>query len=250
MNTRYTPTSSSRWPTGPRVWQTTDQNGTPYVEIQDTDGTFHDPVPSDLGPQRQPAPQHRRVADPDRPGHDLGGMGQRAATARRPGPRRRTAPRARSPGVGRRRPWSGRPELPGVELRRDRQRSAVPTSSRGRCPTRAPSRCATAATCTVADVSEAGAHDRLHAGSPTSARARRWSAAVSSRGSRPAGTRCTDVLTGRAADARPAGVPRRGRTQPARDVRPPGRAAVRPAGHREGRSRPSRARCGRTTPTC
>jgi len=33
---------------GARVWQTTD-DGTPYIEIQDTDGTFHDPVRSSWG---------------------------------------------------------------------------------------------------------------------------------------------------------------------------------------------------------
>jgi hypothetical protein len=45
VNTRYTPSRFVEMADGSRVWLTTD-NGTPYVEIQDTDGTFHDPVAS------------------------------------------------------------------------------------------------------------------------------------------------------------------------------------------------------------
>lgn len=45
VNTRYTPRQFVEMADGARVWLTTD-NGTPYIEIQDTDGTFHDPVPS------------------------------------------------------------------------------------------------------------------------------------------------------------------------------------------------------------
>jgi hypothetical protein len=48
VNTRYTPSQFVELADGARVWQTTDQ-GTPYVEIQDTDGTFHDPVRSGWG---------------------------------------------------------------------------------------------------------------------------------------------------------------------------------------------------------
>jgi hypothetical protein len=45
LNTRYTPNRFVELADGARVWLTTDQ-GTPYIEIQDTDGTFHDPIPS------------------------------------------------------------------------------------------------------------------------------------------------------------------------------------------------------------
>jgi hypothetical protein len=48
VNTRYTPSQFVEMADGARVWQTTD-NGTPYIEIQDADGTFHDPVRSDWG---------------------------------------------------------------------------------------------------------------------------------------------------------------------------------------------------------
>ena len=44
VNTRYTPAQFVEMADGSRVWQTADDTGTPYVEIQDTDGTFHDPV--------------------------------------------------------------------------------------------------------------------------------------------------------------------------------------------------------------
>jgi hypothetical protein len=48
VNTRYTPSLFVEMADGARVWQTTDQ-GTPYIEVQDSDGTFHDPVRSDWG---------------------------------------------------------------------------------------------------------------------------------------------------------------------------------------------------------
>ena len=48
VRTRYTPNQLVELVDGARVWQTTHQ-GTPYIEIQDTDGTFHDPVPSGWG---------------------------------------------------------------------------------------------------------------------------------------------------------------------------------------------------------
>ena len=48
VNTRYEPYQFVELADGARIWQTTD-NGTPYVEIQDTDGTFHDPVRSGWG---------------------------------------------------------------------------------------------------------------------------------------------------------------------------------------------------------
>ncbi|HET7431304.1 MAG TPA: hypothetical protein VFJ89_07345 [Nocardioides sp.] len=49
VNTRYTPSGFVEMEDGSRVWQTTDENGRSYVEIQDTDGTFHDPVRTDDG---------------------------------------------------------------------------------------------------------------------------------------------------------------------------------------------------------
>jgi hypothetical protein len=45
VRTRYAPDQFVEMDDGSRVWHTSDQ-GTPYVEIQDADGTFHDPVPS------------------------------------------------------------------------------------------------------------------------------------------------------------------------------------------------------------
>jgi hypothetical protein len=48
VNTRYTPSQFVELADGARVWQTTDQ-GTPYIEIQDADGGFHDPVRSSWG---------------------------------------------------------------------------------------------------------------------------------------------------------------------------------------------------------
>ena len=44
VRTRYTPGQLVELMDGAKVWRTTDRNGTSYVEIQDTDGTFHDPV--------------------------------------------------------------------------------------------------------------------------------------------------------------------------------------------------------------
>jgi hypothetical protein len=48
VTTRYPPYQFVEMADGARVWQTTDQ-GTPYIEVQDSDGTFHDPVRSDWG---------------------------------------------------------------------------------------------------------------------------------------------------------------------------------------------------------
>ncbi len=48
VNTRYSPRDFVELADGARVWQTTDQ-GTPYIEIQDSDGSFHDPVRSGSG---------------------------------------------------------------------------------------------------------------------------------------------------------------------------------------------------------
>jgi hypothetical protein len=48
VGTRYPPHGFVELADGARVWQTDDQ-GTPYVEIQDADGTFHDPVQSNWG---------------------------------------------------------------------------------------------------------------------------------------------------------------------------------------------------------
>lgn len=44
VGTRHTPGQLVELMDGAKVWRTTDRNGTSYVEIQDTDGTFHDPV--------------------------------------------------------------------------------------------------------------------------------------------------------------------------------------------------------------
>jgi hypothetical protein len=44
VGTRYTPAQFVWLADGARVWRTTDKGGLPYVEIQDVDGTFHDPV--------------------------------------------------------------------------------------------------------------------------------------------------------------------------------------------------------------
>ena len=44
VRTRYTPAQFVWMADGARVWRTTDKDGFPYVEIQDVDGTFHDPV--------------------------------------------------------------------------------------------------------------------------------------------------------------------------------------------------------------
>jgi hypothetical protein len=48
VNTQFTPYQFVEMADGARVWQTTD-HGTPYIEIQDADGTFSDPVRSDWG---------------------------------------------------------------------------------------------------------------------------------------------------------------------------------------------------------
>ncbi len=48
VNTSFPPTQFVMMADGARVWQTVDQ-GTAYIEIQDTDGTFHDPVRSTWG---------------------------------------------------------------------------------------------------------------------------------------------------------------------------------------------------------
>ncbi|MGI8523022.1 MAG: hypothetical protein ACR2K3_06895 [Nocardioides sp.] len=48
LRTRYAPDQFVEMNDGSRVWHTSD-NGTPYVEIQDSDGAFHDPVRSDWG---------------------------------------------------------------------------------------------------------------------------------------------------------------------------------------------------------
>ena len=119
VNTRYSPRDFVELADGARVWQTTDQ-GTPYIEIQDFDGSFHDPVRSGSEPQRQPASQHRGLADPGRSGHDLGGLGERAPATGLPGPGHRPAP---GPDHGQRygaaRPT--RSGLPAVPVRGDGQ---------------------------------------------------------------------------------------------------------------------------------
>ncbi len=48
MGTAYAPYRFVKMADGSRVWQTLD-DGRTYVEIQDTDGSFHDPVRSDWG---------------------------------------------------------------------------------------------------------------------------------------------------------------------------------------------------------
>jgi hypothetical protein len=49
VDTRYTPRQFVLMADGARVWQTADENGRSFVEIQDADGSFHDPVRSDWG---------------------------------------------------------------------------------------------------------------------------------------------------------------------------------------------------------
>ena len=49
VRTRYSPVQFVWMADGARVWHTADSNGRAYVEIQDTDGTFHDPVRIESG---------------------------------------------------------------------------------------------------------------------------------------------------------------------------------------------------------
>ncbi len=49
VRTQHVPRQFVELADGARVWQTADDNGRAYVEIQDTDGTFHDPVRSGWG---------------------------------------------------------------------------------------------------------------------------------------------------------------------------------------------------------
>jgi hypothetical protein len=49
VKTRYAPSLFAALDDGARVWQTTDEQGNAYIEIQDSDGTFHEPVRSDYG---------------------------------------------------------------------------------------------------------------------------------------------------------------------------------------------------------
>jgi hypothetical protein len=49
INTQYTPSIFAALDDGARVWQTIDDEGNAYIEIQDADGTFHEPVRSDFG---------------------------------------------------------------------------------------------------------------------------------------------------------------------------------------------------------
>ncbi len=44
IRTRYTPAQLVQLMDGAQVWRTTDGSGNSYLEIEDTDGTFHDPV--------------------------------------------------------------------------------------------------------------------------------------------------------------------------------------------------------------
>jgi hypothetical protein len=46
VTSRYTPVQVVLMADGARVWETAEKNGNRYVEIQDTDGGFHDPVPT------------------------------------------------------------------------------------------------------------------------------------------------------------------------------------------------------------
>jgi hypothetical protein len=49
VGTTYSPRLFAALEDGARVWQTIDDEGNAYIEIQDTDGTFHEPVRSDFG---------------------------------------------------------------------------------------------------------------------------------------------------------------------------------------------------------
>jgi hypothetical protein len=54
VNTRFSPRGLVTMEDGSRVWQTRG-NGTPYIELQDSDGTFHQPVHSGEGLTVNPA---------------------------------------------------------------------------------------------------------------------------------------------------------------------------------------------------
>ncbi len=49
VGTRYSPDRLVQLADGAKVWHTTGKNGAGYIEIQDVDGTFHDPVRSGAG---------------------------------------------------------------------------------------------------------------------------------------------------------------------------------------------------------
>ncbi len=79
---------------GARVWGTMDDNGRSYVEIQDTDGTFHDPVRTRYGLSvNRP---HSIVAWLTTTGQVMiwEGWASEPRPLRRPGPRLRPASRA------------------------------------------------------------------------------------------------------------------------------------------------------------
>ncbi len=99
VRTRYTPAQFVWLADGARVWRTTDKDGFSYVEIQDVDGTFHDPVR--IGSDLSVNSAHSIVglADPVGPGHHLGGLGQRAEAARATRSPATTCAWVRSPGA-------------------------------------------------------------------------------------------------------------------------------------------------------
>jgi hypothetical protein len=49
VSTRHDPRQLVELADGARVWSTADEKGRSYIEIQDTDGTVHDPIPSTGG---------------------------------------------------------------------------------------------------------------------------------------------------------------------------------------------------------
>jgi hypothetical protein len=49
IHTRYPVTSFAVLTDGTHVWQTADDQGNSYVEVQDSEGTYHEPVPSEGG---------------------------------------------------------------------------------------------------------------------------------------------------------------------------------------------------------
>ena len=137
------------------------------------------------------------LADPVGPGHHLGGLGERAAAARRPGPRRRPAPGADhrgAPTPPRDRPAraAGQSSCTVIVNVRDGPGQPWEVSESGSQPL------LDGGYLDVSDVERRRSVDRADQGSRTSAPARSSSAAVSSRASRPART-AGDLLPRRAA---------------------------------------------------
>ena len=153
-STRSAPSRS--WRTGRASGSPPTTRATPYVEVQDADGTFHDPVPSDVRPRGQPAPQHRRLGGAGRPGDGVEAGAARAACRR--------ATRSRRPATARGWGRSGRSDCAARTLHglSSTSRAAARRGSRGRSPTTATQPLATAATCVRRRPQRGRAQHRLH----------------------------------------------------------------------------------------